>query len=618
MECINIKTAEQDTCSVKHIIESGKLTVKFQQIISVSRKMVIGVEGLIRGTFPDSGESINADTLFRLAKEEKVSLELDRACREKILGEFNRVYDYDREKLLFINLDSTILEHSVGSGYLLNQVKKNKIDPSNIVIEISEKNVQNDVTLKRFVDAYKQYGFMVALDDVGTGFSNMDRILLVKPDIIKIDYSLIRNIHTDFYKQGIFKSLVILANKIGALVIAEGVESEDEAIQVLRLGGHMIQGFYLSIPAEIEEESSFYSNDKIDLLSNKFKKYINLQYAQKRNKYKELNKIVKESIGTLTEKNCEEFDSSLKEIVSDCEKMECAYILDGSGIQISQTICSNDEKSKRDNRFFYSAKKGTDHSIEKYYYPLTSTKRKRYTTEPYISLATGNLCVTISAVFESNDNKPCIFCADFITDEDAYNIEVRSPNVHAPVRVKSDIAGIIFKINDEMFTDCLTGAYNRRYMKDKLAEDLKTGQPLSIILGDIDLFKEVNDRFGHLAGDDVLKEFVSITKQCIRKDNDWIARYGGDEFLIALVNANETVAERVMEKIRCRCEKTPVIYEDAEIHFTVSLGTYTSHSPSTTLEKIIGLADKNLYAAKNSGRNKSINAGGRSESFLIT
>ena len=113
------------------------------------------------------------------------------------------------------------------------------------MIEINETKVQDNAVLKRFTDTYRKYGFMVALDDVGTGSSNMDRILLVKPNIIKVDISLVRNIHNDYFKQGIFKSLVNLCNRIGALVVAEGVESEEEAIQVLRLGGQMIQDIIL-------------------------------------------------------------------------------------------------------------------------------------------------------------------------------------------------------------------------------------------------------------------------------------------------------------------------------------------------------------------------------------
>ena len=143
------------------------------------------------------------------------------------------------------------------------------------MIEINETKVQDNAALKRFAETYREFGFMIALDDVGTGFSNMDRILLIKPDIIKIDMSLIRNIHNDYYKQGVFKSLVNMSNKIGALVVAEGVETEEEAIQILRLGGHMIQGYFFSKPQEIFDESNIFSNNKMEMLSKSFNKYMN-------------------------------------------------------------------------------------------------------------------------------------------------------------------------------------------------------------------------------------------------------------------------------------------------------------------------------------------------------
>ncbi|MDF3001173.1 MAG: diguanylate cyclase/phosphodiesterase [Bacillota bacterium] len=591
--------------NIQDMIDNRQLIAHYQQIISISRKMVIGIEGLIRGVNPYTDRLIAPKRLFHTAEEKKVSLELDRACREEILKDFGRVYSRNPEKMLFLNLNAAVLEDSIGSGYFLEQVEKYNIPSSHIVIEVSERYVVNDHTLKQFADVHKKHGFLVALDDVGTGFSNMDRILLVKPDIIKIDYSLVNNIQNDFYKQGIFKSFVILANKIGALIIAEGVETEEEAIQVLRLGGHMIQGFYLSMPGAMQELDKLYENDRIDLLSKKFKEYMNLQYKQKRNEHKKLVKVVRQAIDRLTGLSSSAFDSALSEIIAEHDELECVYILDRAGIQLSSTICDKAGGDKRENRFFYSAQRGTDHSMEKYYYPLVSTKQKRYTTEPYVSLATGNLCITISAVFENSEKNRCIFCADFTTDEDSYNIEVRSSGPHASTEVKSRIVNMIKEMNKDIFKDSLTGAFDRRYIKTRLPIDMKNYQPLSVILVDIDLFKKVNDTYGHLAGDLVLKEFVTLARQCLKNEESWIARYGGDEFLIVLDHADEAAADIVGEKIRSTCEEADVIYEDQVINFTISLGIHSASSPSGTVEELIGKADKNLYLAKKYGRNQS-------------
>jgi EAL domain-containing protein (putative c-di-GMP-specific phosphodiesterase class I) len=346
---------DQEPCEIidiKDIVKNRKLIAHCQQIVSISRKMVIGIEGLIRGINSGSADYIQPKSLFAAARVENVAVELDRACRANILEDFSKVYHFNRDKLLFLNLDGYALETAFGSGYLLNQVRQNNIDPSNIVIEISEKDLISSSKLKDFTDTYRECGFMVALDDVGTGFSNMDRILLIKPDFIKIDISLVRNIQNDFYKQGVFKSLVILANKIGALVIAEGVENEEECIQVLRLGGHMIQGYYFSKPEKITDKKMLFTNSKIDALSKKYNDYMNLQYIHERNKYNHVNKVAADAAKKLSKTTRDTFDGTLREIVKSCPDMECAYVLDNQGIQISQTISDEHRMSKNKNLIF--------------------------------------------------------------------------------------------------------------------------------------------------------------------------------------------------------------------------------------------------------------------------
>lgn len=610
MQHLDIDHMERiDMPDIREIIDNRQLVAHFQQIVSVSRKTVNGIEGLIRGVEPSSGRIIPPVALFQAAQKAGVTLELDRVCREVILEAFGDVYQSDHKRMLYLNLDASILADAVGSGYLYEQVVRYGINPGNIVIEISEKNVTSSAPLKKFADTYKNYGFMLALDDVGTGFSNMDRILLVKPDIIKIDISLVKGISEDFYKQGVFKSLVTLSNKLGALVIAEGVETEAEAFQTLRLGGHMIQGYYLSRPQELKQYQSVYDNDRIEVLSKRFNEYMRLQFVEERNKNKKHHAIVRRAVKRLTGALPPEYNELLSTIVAECE-MECAYVLDEHGIQVSDTISSANEGTLKESLIFYAATKGTDHSMEKYYYPMVSAKLKRHATEPYISLATGSLCMTVSTEFTNAANNKNYFCADFKTLDSAFEMDIGNPLLHMNPGIGADMMGIINKMNREMVADSLTGAYNRRFIEDRLLLDIFNAankrQPISIVLADIDMFKTVNDQYGHMSGDAVLKQFVRISKTCIRQGGDWIARYGGDEFLIVLANADELVAKRVAEKIRNAVEKSTVICEGVPICFTASFGTYTVHSENMSWEELIRQADKNLYQAKNAGRNKTI------------
>jgi diguanylate cyclase (GGDEF)-like protein len=587
-------------------------------VISVSRKMVSGLEGLIRGINSATNEIIPPTTLFDIAHTKGITLELDRVCREKVIEAFNHIYQQYPDKLLFLNIDASILDKATGSNYLINQVMAYNINPRNIVIEINETKVKDNAALKRFTDTYREFGFMVALDDVGTGFSNLDRILLVKPDIIKIDSTLVRNIHNDYYKQGIFKSLENLSNKIGALIIAEGVETEEEAIQILRLGGHMIQGYFFAKPQEIlgRNLSNIFLNDKIDTLSKNFNQYMSNIIREERQKNKQLKKIVNDTIKKLVRVSCQEFDNELMQIIWANKIIECAYILDEFGIQVSNSMLFYDNNEIKESMIFYSAKMGTDHSMEKYYYPLVSARLSKYITEPYVSLATGNLCITISNIFTNIDNSKYILCINFNTGDTAQASglmkDISSSDLIFNVSKNSitEINSIINLMNEEIIKDSLTNTYNRRYLEERLRVDilnaLNENQPITVIMTDIDYFKKVNDTYGHLAGDQVLKEFVIIAKNNIRKNSDWIARYGGEEFLIVLLNADKTIAYMVSEKIRKAVEKAEIRYNEECIRITASFGTYTLNSQKITSEQLIEQADKNLYIAKNSGRNMTI------------
>lgn len=162
--------------------------------------------------------------------------------------------------------------------------------------------------------------------------------------------------------------------------------------------------------------------------------------------------------------------------------------------------------------------------------------------------------------------------------------------------------------------DQLTGSYNRGYLDRQLSKEIQRswryGHPLSILLADIDHFKAVNDRYGHQAGDQVLREFVDRIGRSIRKENDWIARYGGEEFVIVLPETASAGGLVVAERIRNLIADSTVIVQGAAIDVTVSLGVVTIEDTSLieelSLDDILGKADACLYRAKEAGRNRVI------------
>ena len=156
-------------------------------------------------------------------------------------------------------------------------------------------------------------------------------------------------------------------------------------------------------------------------------------------------------------------------------------------------------------------------------------------------------------------------------------------------------------------TDKLTGAYNRYAFDIVINSILKDIQRkkfiLSVILFDIDYFKKVNDEFGHLAGDAVIKNIVKISMNTIR-ESDVLCRWGGEEFLILLKECSLDDAYEISEKIRKTIRRTPIVYEGKKIFSTISLGVSQYH-PSEKKDSLISRVDKLLYTAKQNGRDRS-------------
>ena len=152
-------------------------------------------------------------------------------------------------------------------------------------------------------------------------------------------------------------------------------------------------------------------------------------------------------------------------------------------------------------------------------------------------------------------------------------------------------------------TDSLTGSFNRRYLNEFSIEYLRIikreNKNLSLLMVDIDDFKNINDTFGHETGDKVIKQLVSIIKDVVR-ENDLIVRFGGDEFLILLPNTNLINARLVGQKIADHIDK---YNKDKEFNFTISMGISMFNKQDNSIEDMISRADNALYEAKKIGKN---------------
>jgi len=165
-------------------------------------------------------------------------------------------------------------------------------------------------------------------------------------------------------------------------------------------------------------------------------------------------------------------------------------------------------------------------------------------------------------------------------------------------------------IHNMAIQDGMTGIHNKRYFMEFLEREIavasRHGHPLSLVMFDVDHFKQVNDQHGHLAGDAVLKDLAARIRPRIRRE-DLFARYGGEEFACVLPSTALAGGIVFADHLRTLIEERPTMFEGKAIPFTISLGVTTMHretgvDPMTLIKR----ADENLYAAKHGGRNRVV------------
>ena len=168
-------------------------------------------------------------------------------------------------------------------------------------------------------------------------------------------------------------------------------------------------------------------------------------------------------------------------------------------------------------------------------------------------------------------------------------------------------ANLLTEVGRLAITDELTGIYNRRYFfemaEKKFTRALKDKSPLSILLVDIDHFKNFNDRYGHAVGDQVLRAAAKMMASALR-ESDIIGRYGGEEFSIILPDTNNSSAIYVGERLLARVSDVPIDTAAGKLSIEISLGIAGMSKETPNLQSLIVRADQAMYIAKSAGRNR--------------
>jgi EAL domain-containing protein (putative c-di-GMP-specific phosphodiesterase class I) len=207
---------------------------------------IVGYEALTRG--PANTFLEVPDALFSCSDRARLSGELDALCRTQAV---RNARGFASTLKLFVNaLPEALTAPGLAENGLEDLLAEITLEPRNLVLEITERcAIENFDRFCEELAEIRRRGFLVAIDDVGTGYSSLQSISEVQPDFLKIDISLIKNVHQSLIKQHLVESLLQMGSRIGARVIAEGIESEAEYRALRACGVRYGQGFYFARPA---------------------------------------------------------------------------------------------------------------------------------------------------------------------------------------------------------------------------------------------------------------------------------------------------------------------------------------------------------------------------------
>ncbi|KHE69085.1 EAL domain-containing protein [Halobacillus sp. BBL2006] len=262
LHILNLDTSQSFPISIQHlyerlkrpeiadVIHQGSFTSHLQPIIDMRENRIFGYEALLR----TKDHIIAPGELFHYAQASGLQSMLDQKARRSAVKAKSEHLEIGQK--IFINfLPSTIYVPEFCLQHTFQIVEEFDIDPSDLVFEVVETEKISDVQhLKSILDTYKTSGMKVALDDVGTGYSTIEMLSLLKPDYLKIDKSYIRDCHKDKTNQEFLHQVMNRAAKLGIHVLAEGIETEEEWHWLQTMGVDYGQGYFLGKPKPSPEK----------------------------------------------------------------------------------------------------------------------------------------------------------------------------------------------------------------------------------------------------------------------------------------------------------------------------------------------------------------------------
>lgn len=493
------------------ILNDKKIIPHYQPIVSLKDGEIYGYEALSRICLEDC--CFNTEEMFQIANEFRKIWELEEICRTLSL---KNAVNKPQDKKLFLNVDANIIhDEEFQKGITLKRLQEYELQPKDIIFEITERTAIED--LKTFQDSvthYKKQHFEIAIDDVGSGYSGLNRICAVSPGLLKIDMEIVRNVDKDTIKQSLVTSMIQFCENAGIQLIAEGIETKQELEMLIQLGVGYGQGYYIAKPQSKLCDISYELKDIIKTI------YFQLQQTNYKNSiFGTVETICRRKIGILMSKKAVEIYEMMEDDVSLTE----ACIVNEKNCIVGVITRAN-MLQKFSGRYGYNlySKKTVGEIMCKEFLN--------------VDVHTPIEIVSNMALSRSEDK---LYDSVLITQNDKFLGIVTIKDVLQ--------TAISIQVTRAVDSNPLTGLPGNRVIERKVYECIKENKPFSILYIDIDNFKAYNDAYGFNNGDLMIQTLAECINEAAEQA-ELKGHIGGDDFVVIFRKMNVNLeCEKIIE-----------------------------------------------------------------------
>lgn len=365
------------------------LSSLFQPIFSAAHSCVVGYEALVRAFDPE-GRAVTPQMLFSMPGDEHEDFLLDTVCRSIHLANF---MSQQGEGWLFLNVNPMAMlggqRHLAMFRELLAQ---HTISPHRVVVEILEGHAREERTLETSIGHFRELGCLIAIDDFGAGQSNFERIWKYKPEIVKLDRSIVARAPDDATVRRTLPSMVSLLHQSGCIVLAEGVQTEREAVIAMGANVDLVQGYHFARP----QRALLTSTDCAGQFHSLWASYKGT-IREERQRLQAALQPYKVQLETTVRalENGVEWQAAARPLLELPRSRRC-YQLDWRGVQIGPALrMARDDWA--DRRFApLSDARSADWSRREYFRVANDHPGRVHLSHPYLSLTAARHCVTMS------------------------------------------------------------------------------------------------------------------------------------------------------------------------------------------------------------------------------